>query len=534
MTLPVFDLELTPFRSAEGWAGIDARYRAEFGPVAAGEVLLRLPAVIASVPGAVYGLEDIRVRDSAGAVPLTEVEGTSDPMSTYRHFLADRDVDGVVEVAVRAPVRDVDLRTPVGPLFDLRREPLGLFGAGCTFLPVPVSAESEFDFSLTWHLDEGVTAVSSHGAGDEVRRWSGDIASIEHCLFGAGTPIIAPDGATNFGIHAYSDVPFDLDGLSSYLRDIHTTMSAFFEEENPQYHVLVRRNPDKGSGGTSFPSSFAFGYSPTTEVDEADLRTLLAHEMVHNWPHLDEDWTVGSWYSEGTAEFYSLVLPWRAGILDSATFAEQLTDMYRRYDANPRRHLSYAAAADLFWADLRAQTIPYGRGIQYLVAVDARLRAESAGEVSLDDIVIDIQRAQRRGEKVLVEGWLQRIEKVIGEQARIDYDAMVAGEPIERPTELFQGVLRPVPVVAPEHDLGFDIVSFQEPRRITGLVAGSAAERAGLRDGDELVTRRFSYSAARDGSTPLDIVIARDGEEVTVRYEPRGGDIRTTDWVVDG
>ena len=73
MTLPVFDLELTPFRSAEGWAGIDARYRAEFGPVAAGEVLLRLPAVIASVPGAVYRVEDIRVSDSAGAVPLTEV-----------------------------------------------------------------------------------------------------------------------------------------------------------------------------------------------------------------------------------------------------------------------------------------------------------------------------------------------------------------------------------------------------------------------------------------------------------------------------
>ena len=533
MSAPRFDLDLTPFRDADGWAGIDVRYTAEFESIPAGQPILRLPKIVASVPGAPYRPEDLSVTDASGRVSLTEVAGTEDPMSSYRHFIAERDVQGSVEVAVRAPVRDVDLRTPVGPLFDLRREHLGLFGSGVTFVPVPLSEEREFDFSITWHLDDGVTAVSSRGVGDEVRRWSGVIESIEHCLFGAGTPIISPEGATNFAIHAYSDVPFDLDALSTYLRDIHTAMSEFFEDEEPQYHVLVRRNPDKGSGGTSFPSSFAFGYSPTSEVDESDLRTLLAHEMVHNWPRLDEDWTVGSWYTEGAAEFYSLVLPWRAGILSSEVFAEQLSEMYRRYDANPRRHLAYADAADLFWADLRAQTVPYGRGIQYLVHVDAQLRASSNGTISLDDIVLDIQRAQRRGEKVRVEGWLQRIEPVLGERARAEYQAMVDGEPVPRPTGLFQGALQAHPAIAPEHELGFDIASFQgEPRLVVGLVAGSAAADAGLRDGDELVTRRFSYSAVRDGSTPLELVIRRDGVEQTIRYEPRGRDVPTTDWLV--
>ena len=534
MTRPFYELDFTPFRTDEGWAGFDIVARVELDRVPAGEPLLRLPAVVASIPGAPYRPEDIGVTDAGGPVRLAETEGSTGPMGTYRHFIADRDVDGAVEITVRAPVREIDRRTPVGPLFDLRREQYGLFGAGVSFLPVPLTEEREFDFTLTWHLAAGVTAVSSHGTGDEQRRWSGAVTSVERCLFGAGTPVVAPRGAANFGIHAFSDVPFDLDGLSVYLRDIHTAMSAFFEDDEPRYHVLVRRNPDKGSGGTSFPSSFAFGYSPTTDVDEADLRVLLAHEMVHNWPSLDEDWDVASWYSEGAAEFYSLVLPWRAGLLDAETIAAQLSGMYRNYDANPRRELSFDSAAELFWADLRAQTVPYGRGIQYLVRIDAQLREASGGASSLDDVVLDIQRAQRRGEKVGVEGWLTRIASVLGETARAEYHAMLSGEAIPRPEALFQDAFRPIASVAPEHELGFDIASFQsDPRHIVGLIAGSAAERAGLRNGDELITRRFSYSAVRDGSTPLELVVQRDGVEHTIRYEPRGADVPTTDWVVD-
>lgn len=535
MRNPRFDVEITPFRVGGMWAGVDVRYRAEVPTVAAGDPLLRLPKVVASIPGAPYTTDDIVVADASGPLTLTETEGTSDPMSTYRRWTADRSTAGPIEVAVHAPVRAVDVRTPVGPLLDLRREDLGLFGAGITILPLPLSDDLDFDFSLSWHLDAGVSAVSSRGTGDEVRTWTGDVDTIARCLLGAGTPATEPGDSTTFGIHAYSEVPFDLAGLSSYLRDIHTHMSAFFEEDDPQYHVLVRRNPDKGSGGTSFHSSFAFGYSPTSPVDEPRLRSLLAHEMVHNWPRLDEDWAVGSWYSEGAAEFYSLVLPLRAGILTPEECAAQLGEMYRRYDANPRRFLSYDEAAGQFWADMRVQTLPYGRGIKYLVHVDTQLRSASAGRTSLDDVVLDILRAQRGGEKVLVEGWLERIETVIGDDARADYEAMVAGRDLPPPTEPFQGVVRPVAVTAPEHDLGFDVASFNaDPRVVTGLVSGCAAQKAGLADGDELLTRRVSYGAVKDGSTPLELAVRRDGRDLTIRYEPRGADVSTTDWVVIG
>lgn len=534
MSALTLDLSLTPYRDATGWAGIEVRYTAAVPPIPHGEALLRLPRTMASVPGARIHSEDLHVADGAGPLALTERTGDVGPMHSYREWTADREVTGPLSLTLRAPVREIDARTPVGPLFDLRREPLGLFGAGVSFIPVPATDDDqEFSFTLRWDLPTGTSAVSSYGTGDAVRSWTGSIRTLERCLLGAGTPHVAPRGATDVAIHAYSDVPFDLGSTADYLGRIHQSMSDFFEDPHPQYHVLVRRNPGKGTGGTSFPHSFAFGYSTVEDTDEHELRTLLAHEMVHNWPRLDEDWEVAGWYSEGTAEYYSLALPLRAGILDPRDAAEQLSTMYRRYDANPRRFLSFSDAQELIWADLRTQTLPYGRGLQYLILIEEQLRAASDGSLGLDDIVLDILRTQRAGGRVDTQGWLSRIAAVIGDTVHQEHRAMVDGAAMRRPTQPFQGVIHPAPATAPEHDLGFDIASFATtPRLVQGLDPASAAARSGLRNGDRLLTRRFSYSSATDGSTPVELALERGGREMTVRYEPRGGEVQTTDWSV--
>ncbi len=532
MTRRTFDLDLTPVRDGADWTGIDVSYRADVPSVPAGDGLLALPRVVASIPGAPYATADLRVSDTAGPLTLTEIDGPDGPMMTGRIWVADRDTVGAITLDVHAPVREIDVRTPVGPLFDLRREPLGLFGAGFTILPLPLTGDAdEFDFTLTWHLEPGVSAVSSRGTGDVPRRWSGPVSDLQRCLFGAGTPIVEPQGDERFGIHAYSEVPFDLVEISAYLRELHVVMTRFFEEPDGHYQVLVRRNPDKGSGGTSFPSSFAFGYSPTVPVDPQELRSLLAHEMVHNWPTLAEGWEEASWYSEGSAEFYSLVLPWRAGVLSADSLARQLSDMYRRYDTNPLRSLSFGACADVFWADPRAQTMPYGRGVRYLVDVDTRLRESSDGRTSLDDIVLDILRAQRGGSTVTIEGWLDRIAAHLGDRVRDEYRSMIDGAPVPWPSAPFQGAFAPAVVDAVEHDLGFDVSSFHgEPRTVGGVVDGGPAAEGGLRDGDELVSRKFDFSKGVDGTTPLSLVVRRDGREQSITYVPAGVSVPTIEW----
>ena len=70
------------------------------------------------------------------------------------------------------------------------------------------------------------------------------------------------------------------------------------------------------SGGTALYRSYLFGWNTTQPCSLEDKKTILAHEMVHNWPQLnDNPYGVTTWYSEGTAEYYSVLLPLRLGLM---------------------------------------------------------------------------------------------------------------------------------------------------------------------------------------------------------------------------
>jgi len=56
---------------------------------------------------------------------------------------------------------------------------------------------------------------------------------------------------------------------------------------------------------------------------------------------------------------------------------------------------------------------------------------------------------------------------------------------------------------------------------ITGLVPGSRAEQAGLREGDE-IARSWTFSTAADAvENKMKAVVKREGKEVDIVYRPR-------------
>jgi hypothetical protein len=532
MSAPRFELDLQPVREQDLWTAYDVHYVVDLPAVPAGETLLSIPEVVVSIPATPYRTEDLSVSDDAGPLVLHEAETTSDSSGVYRHWVADRTTQGRVEVAFRATVRPHDELTPVGPLFDLRAEELGLFGAGLNFLVLPgdvsTPAGPVFDVTLHWHLDEGATAVSSYGTGD--RTWRGPLQSVAFCYYAAGTPHRTPAGSEDFGIHSYDDTPFDLDEIGEYVARLHTEFTRFFEDEGSSYHVLIRKNLGQGTGGSAFPGSFAFAFSAVGDTEVDDLRSLLAHEMAHNWPTLNDHHSTISWYTEGTAEYYSHVLSHRTGMLSTEALAEQLTDRFQQYDTNALRRLDNAAASAAYWADPRAQRIPYGRGLRYLIATDGRIRQATDGEKTLDDVVLDILRAQRAGEQVGAEGWVERVAAFTGADAQRDFDAMAAGTPIPLPDAPFEG-MRPVETTTAEYDLGFDVASFRsEGRRVQGLGVDSAAARAGVREGDALVDLALPYHASRYSDRPLSLRVVRDGESLVFDYLPAGDQVATVRW----
>jgi predicted metalloprotease with PDZ domain len=275
-----------------------------------------------------------------------------------------------------------------------------------------------------------------------------------------------------------------------------------------------------------------FGWNEATAPTAANLQSLLAHEMTHNWPAMEGEHGETAWYSEGAAEFYSLVLSTRAGVFSTEEFRTEINERASGYYTNPYRNASNAAAAEQFWKDWAAQRVPYGRGFMYLAQVDAKIRALSGNKRSLDDLVTAMFDRQRSGKPYGIPQWLGLVAAELGSAtAQQDFAAMKNGEVIVPPTNSFAPCFRPMPHKDRPYQLGFDQASLStEPKVIRGLVATSAAATAGLRDGDVVVTSDDVLQVQKDASQTMHLSVKRDETVVPIAYVPRGEPIDSFHW----
>mgnify|MGYP000988928941 CR=1 FL=1 len=103
---------------------------------------------------------------------------------------------------------------------------------------------------------------------------------------------------------------------AEYTKKLFSQMQKFFKDTEKVYRIFVRKDPFLTSGGTALYRSYLFGWNTTQPCSLEDKKAILAHEMVHNWPQLnDNPYGVTTWYSEGTAEYYSVLLPLRLGLM---------------------------------------------------------------------------------------------------------------------------------------------------------------------------------------------------------------------------
>ncbi len=530
MTSPTFRLTLTP-RLLDGMqAGIHVAYVLEAPGVQAGATLFRLPTVIVGVPGAQVDAASLTVTDDAGALTLQQEEEAPTSAGTYRRWTATRATVGDLRVSYFAPARIVDANTNNGPLYDLRLEAGGLNGAGITFLALP-DATAIYDISIAWDLSQapaGARGVCSQGEGPaQVKESLEDLA---HTYYMAGPLSAYPESdASVFSMYWLSAPNFDPVAVGREIERLYGAMCAFFQEPEPGFRVFVRKHPYPGNGGTAVNRSFMFGYSDAMTPTAEDLASLLAHETAHTWPRLDGDEGETSWYSEGTAEYYSIVLAHRAHFISDAAFLAQINERARSYYTNPLQALSNHEAVERFWRDPRAQIVPYGRGLFYFIDLNAKLLAHSGGARSLDDLVLAVVKRRRAGEQVGESAWVDLVAAELGAQGRADFAAMVAGEwIIPAPDALGPGFTRRAIEDYPL-DFGFDTSSIPT-RVVTGLAAGSVAEQAGAQEGDRILSIPNFSQIEHAPWNEIELTLGRGDTTLRVRYIPQGAGVRSYAW----
>ncbi len=482
------------------------------------DVLAQLPLSIAGAPTLDLDGEAVAATDAHGRLPLVTSLSEDEDGDPLRVWRVGRPTSGPVSLSYLAEPVSAEPRAATPPL-ELRAEGAGLSGALKCFLVLPPGPE-DLTFDVHWIRPDPPgdwAAVSSLGEGDGA---AGDLSGTGLERLG-DTYVMCGD----LEHHRHRDgrlstwwltsPGIDVAAFSGRLGTTYDVMAEAFDAPAHPYRVFLRTHPHRGAAASAHPASFVMSLNPAHPLDEASIFETIAHELVHEWLHLDGSAEEVTWFVEGAADYYSLVLPLREGMLDDDAFLRAVNLEARECYANVRRGLTMAEAQPLFFSDFLAHRLPYARGMFYLADLDARVRSATAGARSVDDIVRDVVRRRRAGERVGLGEWCDLVEELLQAAERPILDALVftgVGRPGE---DCFGPRFDQQTIEVPVLDLGID-PSTLVTRRVTGVRPGGVADRAGLREGEQVDLPRYPDIVRLDVGDVLTVGVTRDGEPMRI------------------
>ena len=421
-----------------------------------GDELCRMQLSAHMVPGC--DALDFQARDELGDVNV-EVSCSEPYPYRYKHFFLKRALQGKVCVRYTVKPRPLLPTDRCAPYLDFRCEEGGATSGGCSFLAI--FGEIEGELSISWDMScmpAGSRGICAFGEGDFTME--GSLNRLRECYFAMGLVKSVTQG--DFGIYWLTEPAFDIRAIAEYTRDLFARMQEFFHDKESNYRIFVRKDPYTHSGGSAMERSYMFGWNDTEPVSVESKQSILAHEMVHNWPHLcDEPFGITSWYSEGAAEYYSVVLPLRMGLIPVQTALEEIQKMTDDYYTNPTRHMENLEAARICWQDRRAQKLPYGRGVFFLANTDLKIRQATEGRRSVDDVVLSLLGQAGTGKVLGNESFLETVQEISGLDLTDDLETMRTGGHFAPLSGSFDGRFLVTEKEAQETQTGNTVTSYQ-------------------------------------------------------------------------
>jgi predicted metalloprotease with PDZ domain len=218
-------------------------------------------------------------------------------------------------------------------------------------------------------------------------------------------------------------------------------------------------------------------------------------------------------------------------MIGPAAFLDDLNYTAGRYYTDALGNAPNSEIPKRFWEDTRIRTLPYDRGALYFAVVDAAVRKASAGKRSLDDLVLAMRAREQSGRTLSNSDWEELVGQELGSAGIAQFRAMLAGAAPLPPSDAFGPCFRRVSKPLRRYQLGFDPKVLVEPRRIVrGIIAGSAAQKAGLRNGDEILKPVGQDHIQGDQMGVLTLQVRRGGKEMEIRYLPRGETVSAWQW----
>ena len=265
---------------------------------------------------------------------------------------------------------------------------------------------------------------------------------------------------------------------------------------------------------------------------------VSAHEFFHLWnikrirPHhyLEPDWTrpiptPTLWFSEGFTSYYGSLILLRSGLYNPARFFRSIAGRIRGIESrSSHRVLSLEKVSANVWRYPEpSYLLPensysyYSKGAVLAFLVDLRIRSETKGRRSLDDVMRFLNWFYAKPGLGFEREDLPRVFSSVCECDFSEFFGNYVSGTDALPYEEYLG-LAGLELVRGERsatDFGFESTSNHgEPPIVAGIDEGSPAAEAGLQLGDVVIS---PYRGAEAGQE-LSLKVLRDGEEQELNF----------------
>ena len=413
---------------------------------------------------------------------------------------------------------------------------------GATFWVYPSQYAPTLTATLHWKMPAGWTLCDSLGAGAPDQEFTGTMEQFRETVYVGGDFRVRtadvdghPVTVAVRGRWKFSD-----EELADTAARILRTERDFWQDHDFPYYLVALIPTEgaagnvRGEGGVELTRAVALFQPPGRALDFG-LKYVLAHEAFHNWnaDQIQSGPTPLYWFSEGITDYDSRLLLLRAGLISPDDYARDYNRILREYWVSPTRNSRSAEASRAFYAGGTMAKLPYEQGALLAAHWDAAIRQATSDKKSLEDVLCDLRKAALTGgtgitaaqvaEAIRQYAPLDPAEEV---QKGVEEGATIAPDP----HGLGPGFsLRPIQL-AP-FALGFDMDATLKQQIVTGVVPGSHASGAGLRDGEELISC-LPYTEG-DPSQRITLSV-RDGDNTReIQYTPCGDSVSVPQYVRD-
>jgi len=408
-------------------------------------------------------------------------------------------------------------------------------------------AEIHFDWSK---LPKEWSVATSFATDDRCQTSNGSWHDALNSLFVGGDYRIyhhtVAGNAVNFAIRAKWSFT-DEEWTSKVLKTIETERAFWHDNSFPYFLVtLTPFGGDRGSqGGTALTNAFMEHLSRLDTISP-NVLAQISHEEFHSWDplkmgYLPDPQAPVTWFSEGFTRYYEDIMLFNAGLEPFPEYVAGLNAKLRAFEMNEGWDISLAefvrrhAANTSSWAGLE-----YRRGAVIAAWLDATIRDETRGKLSLNDLMFYLVRQNAEYKRAhhqkpmlvtnrrLFKAAAQYIRRSSVEQLKRYVEQ---GGIIHIPNDAMGSCVQARVEAIGKFDLGFDRSSITgETKKVIGVKADSEAYKAGLRDGQQLLGWSI-YNG--DPTKQVKLTIKTDAGRQVITYLPQGEKVSVQQFILD-